>query len=176
MGFDIKQMVIDRDLNKACSIPFNSMRKRATSVIQHPKDLNKFRVFCKGAPEIVLNFCSSYLNKENEAIELDSEKKQELIDKIVTEEFASKAYRTILISYRDYTKEEFDQLREENEDFKTPQSREVLEKDLTALAIFAIADPLRPEVVHAIQMCKEAGITVRMVTGDNIHTAKAIAV
>ena len=73
-------MVIDRDLNKACSIPFNSIRKRATVVIQHPKDLNKFRVFCKGAPEIVLDFCSTYMNKDSEVVELDSEKKQELID------------------------------------------------------------------------------------------------
>lgn len=44
----------------------------------------------------------------------------------------------------------------------------MLEKDLTAVALFGLEDPLRPEIVGAIKKCNEAGITVRMVTGDNL--------
>lgn len=47
--------------------------------------------------------------------------------------------------------------------------------DLTAIAIVGIQDPVRPEVPDAINRCQQAGITVRMVTGDNINTARSIA-
>jgi magnesium-transporting ATPase (P-type) len=47
--------------------------------------------------------------------------------------------------------------------------------DLTAIAILGIQDPVRPEVPDAILRCQQAGITVRMVTGDNINTARSIA-
>jgi len=50
-----------------------------------------------------------------------------------------------------------------------------LEKDLTLVGLVGIEDPLRKEVPGAIQDCQAAGICVRMVTGDNIQTARAIA-
>lgn len=46
---------------------------------------------------------------------------------------------------------------------------------MTAIAIIGIQDPVRPEVPAAIERCQKAGITVRMVTGDNINTARSIA-
>lgn len=49
------------------------------------------------------------------------------------------------------------------------------ENNLTFYAICGIQDPLRPEIVKSVQQCKDAGILVRMVTGDNIETARAIA-
>ena len=42
--------------------------------------------------------------------------------------------------------------------------------------MFALADPLRPEILESARKCKSAGINIRMVTGDNIETAKAIAI
>jgi Ca2+ transporting ATPase len=50
-----------------------------------------------------------------------------------------------------------------------------IEKDMTCVGLVGIEDPLRPEVPGAIADCQRAGIVVRMVTGDNVHTAKAIA-
>lgn len=54
-------------------------------------------------------------------------------------------------------------------------SENILESELTLIAIAGIKDPLRKEIPEAIKKCKAAGITVRMVTGDNINTAVAIA-
>ena len=51
-------------------------------------------------------------------------------------------------------------------------SEEELESDLTLLALAGIKDPVRAAVPMAVKACKSAGITVRMVTGDNIETAK----
>lgn len=52
---------------------------------------------------------------------------------------------------------------------------EDLESDLTMICLVGIEDPLRPNVIDAVKHCKKAGITVRMVTGDNILTAIAIS-
>lgn len=50
-----------------------------------------------------------------------------------------------------------------------------LESELTMVCLVGIEDPLRPNVINAVKHCKKAGITVRMVTGDNILTAIAIS-
>ncbi|EFN50910.1 hypothetical protein CHLNCDRAFT_59377 [Chlorella variabilis] len=95
----------------------------------------------------------------------EREMREELY-RIVTE-MASTGLRTLCLAYTDYAKEDpsrpadyFEQPHEEN---------------LTALCIVGIKDPVRKEVPDAVATCQRAGITVRMVTGDNIHTAKHIA-
>ena len=50
-----------------------------------------------------------------------------------------------------------------------------LGEGLTMLAVVGIEDPVRPEVQNSIMKCQRAGITVRMITGDNINTARSIA-
>lgn len=90
--------------------------------------------------------------------------------------FAAKAYRTLLVAYADLPMGEYENLKAGNNDFKHEKDREVLEASLTVVGIFALQDPLRPEIVDSVRMCHRAGINVRMVTGDNLDTAKAIAV
>ncbi|OQR96827.1 P-type ATPase (P-ATPase) Superfamily, partial [Thraustotheca clavata] len=82
------------------------------------------------------------------------------------EKYANQAYRTLCLAYRD--------IDLPVEDVKE-WSDEDIEKDLTCVAIVGIEDPVRLEVPGAIRQCKDAGIVVRMVTGDNIATAKSIA-
>lgn len=82
----------------------------------------------------------------------------------------------MLIAYRDYTLEEYDRLKELNRNFATFADREVLENDMTLISIFALQDPLRDEIVESVIKCQNAGINIRMVTGDNLATAKAIAI
>lgn len=108
-------------------------------------------------------------------IKLTEGKKEEIMKKIVTETFAKKAYRTLLIAYREYTMEEYKRLEAANNQFALESDREVLEKDLTMIGIFALQDPLRDEIVESVKICHKAGVNVRMVTGDNLDTAKAIA-
>ncbi len=64
----------------------------------------------------------------------------------------------------------------QNNNFAKEADREALEKNLTLIGIYALQDPLRDEVVRSVRICHKAGINVRMVTGDNIDTAKAIAI
>jgi len=89
--------------------------------------------------------------------------------------FADQAFRTILVAYRDMSMEEFEELKGANNDFAEDEDRLVLEENLTALAIFGLQDPLRPTITSSIDICRKAGISVIMCTGDNIDTAIAIS-
>jgi P-type Ca2+ transporter type 2B len=99
---------------------------------------------------------------------MDETFKQHVLDKIVLG-YAKNSLRTILTAYSEV---EIDSRI--NIDLDT-WSEEDMMKDLTMIGITGIKDPLRPEIVGAIQKCKSAGITVRMVTGDNFNTAIAIS-
>ena len=77
--------------------------------------------------------------------------------------------RTLALAYKDINEKTYEKQIENNSE--SPQ----LETDLILIGIVGIKDPVRPEVPKAIQKCKESGIVVRMVTGDNVFTAKAIA-
>lgn len=76
---------------------------------------------------------------------------------------AENALRTISVAYKDIS--------------GTPNwdDEDNLIKDLTCICIVGIEDPVRPEVPESIRVCQRAGIVVRMVTGDNLMTARSIA-
>lgn len=93
---------------------------------------------------------------------------EELIKHIkesVIHDFAQKALRTIAVAYKEID------LGSNIENTK----EEEFESDLVLVAITGIMDPLRDEIPEAIETCRKAGITVRMVTGDNKDTAVAIS-
>ena len=93
----------------------------------------------------------------------------------VIEPMARDGLRTISISYRDFVlgKAETNQVHVDSE--PNWEDEENIIYNMTCIAVVGIEDPVRPEVPEAIKKCQNAGITVRMVTGDNINTAHAIA-
>jgi len=109
----------------------------------------------------VLGFCSQVLRPDGKAQELDGEKRRALEGAIGA--FADEGLRTIAVAYRDC------------DAAPDMEDGDAAEQDLTLIAILGLEDPVRPEVPGAVQMCKNAGIVVRMVTGDNPRTAVAIA-
>jgi P-type Ca2+ transporter type 2B len=145
--------------------PFSSMRKRMGIVIE--LENGKKRLLEKGASEMVLEACSQFHSFDNKIQRIDSTAKARMEKAI--EEMATRALRTICVAYRDL---------DGSEDLHSKDDKGVYtveKKDLTLLCIFGIKDILRQEVPEAVQQCKKAGIKVRMVTGDNKLTAKAIA-
>lgn len=98
-----------------------------------------------------------------------------MFEKAITA-FARKAYRTIMLAYREMSKDDFDQLMADNNDFQEETDKFVLEEDLTAVGLFGIEDPLREGIREAVEICtQKSGITVVMCTGDAMETARAIA-
>lgn len=158
-------------------IPFNSKRKKATCALVLPGDEQTVRIFVKGAPEFMLSLCTDYFDVNGNVTNLHQGKKDDIMREVIKEQFARQAFRTLLIAYKDLTMTEFENLRAQNNQFKDEKDREVLENlGLTVIGIYGLQDPLRPEIVRSVKQCHGAGITIRMVTGDNLDTAKAIAI
>ncbi|KAK9766302.1 plasma membrane calcium [Basidiobolus ranarum] len=148
--------------------PFASERKTMTTVVpakaKSPGDSEaEFRVHVKGASEIVLDCCTHYIAVNETVKELDDEAKKAFEQHI--SDFADNALRTICIAYRDVNQSDVDGF----DDNDAPT------ENLTCIGIVGIQDPLREGVIESIAACKRAGVYVRMVTGDNVQTAKAIA-
>jgi Ca2+ transporting ATPase len=175
IGLPVQDIIRKKEDNILQVIPFNSGRKRACTAVRHPDHQNTLRVFVKGAPEIVMEYCQSYFDKDGNKADLTNSKKEYIVNEIVTNTFAKKAYRTILIAYTDVPMDQYESMKSQNNDFATEKDREVLEADLTIIGIFALQDPLRDEIIESVKKCHTAGINIRMVTGDNLDTAKAIA-
>ncbi|EQC26758.1 hypothetical protein SDRG_15408 [Saprolegnia diclina VS20] len=143
-------------------LTFSSKKKRMSVVAK--RGVNA-RVFCKGATEVVLGLCSKMKRLDGSVAELSAADKEEIGEKII-DKYASQGYRTLCLAIRDLDIS-CDQVKTWSDDD--------IETDLTCIAIVGIEDPVRPEVPEAIRLCHRAGIIVRMVTGDNIMTARSIA-
>ncbi|KAM9523036.1 plasma membrane calcium-transporting ATPase 1-like isoform 4-T4 [Salvelinus alpinus] len=143
---------------------FNSSRKSMSTVLKNT-DGSGFRMYSKGASEIVLRKCSRILDTNGEPRIFKPKDRDEMV-KVVIEPMACDGLRTICVAYRDFPAE----AGEPNWD----NEADIL-NELTCICVVGIEDPVRPEVPDAILKCQKAGITVRMVTGDNINTARAIA-
>lgn len=142
-----------RDQNEiqAC-YEFNSARKSMTTFYQKN---GKLIAYTKGAPDILLPRCTKMIKLDGNETEMTTENQEKCLN--IINQFADEALRTILIAYA-----------EANEISDSP-------KNLVFIGIAGIKDPLRPEVFSSIDMCRKAGVMVRMVTGDYINTARAIA-
>ncbi|CAL0311584.1 unnamed protein product [Lupinus luteus] len=147
---------------QACKLvkvePFNSTKKRMSVVVELPG--GGLRAHCKGASEIILAACDKVLNSNGEVVPLDDELCNSL--KTTINQFANEALRTLCLAYMEL----------EN-GFSAEDPIPV--SGYTCIGIVGIKDPVRPGVKESVAQCRSAGITVRMVTGDNINTAKAIA-
>lgn len=151
--------------------PFDSGRKCMGVAIRLPD--GKIRLFIKGASEILLEKCRYIVsNPANELSQahLSDDNRQTL--SALIERYARRSLRTIGLVYRD-----FDSWPPRG--IRRSDSGEVIFEDLFRNMVFVglvgIQDPLRPGVPEAVATCQRAGVTVRMVTGDNLTTAKAIA-
>lgn len=82
-----------------------------------PKNPEIVRVYCKGGPEVVIKYVSKMFDTNGNAVPINQSKKDEIMKKIVTDSFAKKAYRTLLIAYREYTIQEYNRIKDQNNGF-----------------------------------------------------------
>ncbi|KAL0726999.1 hypothetical protein Bca4012_023092 [Brassica carinata] len=141
--------------------PFNSSRKcRGVAVQLHD---SQSRVHWKGAAKTILASCQWYMDMDNIA-SMDQEKLFHFEKTI--DDMANKGLRCAALAYRTYPEEDIHR----NEAFPY-----IPESNLVLLAIIGIKDSCRPGIRQAIQQCRNAGVKMCMVTGDDLLTAKAIA-
>lgn len=149
--------------------PFDSTRKYMASVARQPDGTH--RIYLKGAPEVLLRKCDRVLYNakipliEDAALTFDG--RQSILHTVDT--YGKLSLRTIGLAYKDVPSWPPSNASTDDEILQ------LILADMTYLGTLAIHDPLRPEVASAIAQCNQAGVSVRMVTGDNVETARAIA-
>ena len=138
--------------------PFDSGRKMMSTL--HRTEDGHIVQFTKGAPDEVLKRCTAVW-KDGKAVPMTEELRQEILE--ANKNMADRALRVLCAARRDWA--------------EMPEScePEFLEQDLCCLGLSGMIDPVRPEVIPAIQECREAGIRPVMITGDHKDTAAAIA-
>ena len=138
--------------------PFDSMRKLMTTIVRD--ESGKLRQYTKGAPDELLRRCDYYWDGTQALPMTDEHRKKILSDNTA---MASRALRVLASAYRDW------------DEMPADQKPAALERELVFLGLVGMLDPVRPEVLPAIEECKRAGIRPIMITGDHKDTAAAIA-
>jgi Ca2+ transporting ATPase len=155
-------------------IGFSSARKMMSWVV--PKEGGGYRIYCKGATEVLVARCTHELVHTpggDSSVEMNDESRQDI--STTAETYARRGMRTLGLAYKDLPKDvDFDIKSDTllNSDGSEALS---IETELVFVALVGIEDPLRKEVPGAIEKCYNAGIDVRLVTGDSPNTAVSIA-
>ena len=136
--------------------PFDSGRKMMSTVHQTNEG---FIQYTKGAPDEILKKCTSAI-VAGKTVPMTDDIRKDILR--ANKAMADRALRVLAVSLRQYKKE--------------PESYDAsaLEQELTFVGLTGMIDPVRPEVKHAIEECREAGIRPVMITGDHKDTAVAI--
>ncbi|KAI3654976.1 hypothetical protein MP228_000356 [Amoeboaphelidium protococcarum] len=180
--YDYTSLKKDADSSILQVYPFSSLRKSMITVIK--LDDNTVRFYIKGASEIVLGYSDKVMvynqaHNNFQSSQLSDQYKVQLQEKI--SKFANDSLRTIIIAYKDMTMGEYkDIVGAENVGKEIPEDAAArleahLQSKYCIIALVGIEDPLRDGVADAVRKCQLAGVVVRMVTGDNVNTARAIA-
>lgn len=156
-------------------IPFDSARKCMGVVYRHSS--TGYRLLVKGASELMVEACTAQITDDNLAKDnaqtagLSAKDKQCVLD--IIEQYAKGSLRTIGIVYKDFAS--WPPKESRLEDDPSAANFDSVFRGMTWVGVVGIQDPLRPEVPPAIRKCHSAGVQVKMVTGDNVATATAIA-
>jgi Ca2+-transporting ATPase len=154
-------------------VPFDSAIKCSGAVAKLSD--GQYRMYVKGASEILLGKCDNIVmdaSKELIAGPMTGDN-HEALEHVITA-YASRSLRTIGLVYRDFESWPPRESKVSEDDPSQAVFTDVFKK-MTFLAVVGIQDPLRDSVKEAVKDCQHAGVYVRMVTGDNVLTAKAIA-
>ena len=147
---------LEKEFKRIDEIPFDSDRKLMTTV--NLVDEKKARVFTKGALDSILSICNK-ISVNGKLLDFTKEYKAKVLEN--SNIMSDKALRVLAFAYKDISKENI--------------VLDSLEKDLVFIGMVGMIDPPRLEVKDSIKLCKSAGITPVMITGDHKNTAFAIA-
>jgi Ca2+-transporting ATPase len=161
---------MEKALPRIREIPFDSHRKRMTTLHRHDGALHRtfasafgyppLFAFVKGAPDVILDLCTQRIEGE-QIVGLNDDMRRTILEQ--NRDMASSALRVLAVAYRPL---------QEVPHSVTP---ETVEKDLTFVGLLGMIDPPRPEVIEALKIARGAGLKTIMVTGDYKDTAEAIA-
>lgn len=153
--------------------PFSSYKKRSATVVQNPNRPGTVTVYLKGAPEVVLDMCTS-IQSGNGIVQLSPDLAEELKKEV--DFMASKPLRVISFAYFEMEEDQWNsQFEDAGKDFEQALDDQSIQ--FTFIGAFGLKDPLRPNVKSVVNAVKQKGhVNVRMISGDHYETAKKVAV
>ncbi len=161
---------LEKTLPRIQEIPFDSDRKRMTTIHRHGGAQAQAFVpgfnyppviaFVKGAPDVILELCG-YRLESGQAVGLTGDMRETILEQ--NHDMAGNALRVLAVAYRPL------------QEVPSSVTPETVEKDLVFVGLLGMIDPPRPEVVEALKVARGAGLKSIMVTGDYKDTAEAIA-
>jgi Ca2+-transporting ATPase len=155
-------------MKQSCTIlqveAFNSQKKRS-GVLSMKKMDHTIHVHWKGAAEMILAMCSSYYDASGLMKEMDDRERNTF--KQIIQDMAASSLRCIAFAHKQISEDQYEDGKED---------KTLKEDCLTLLGLVGIKDPCRPGVKKAVDDCQRAGVNVKMITGDNVFTARAIAI
>ncbi|XP_031399307.1 putative calcium-transporting ATPase 13, plasma membrane-type [Punica granatum] len=150
------------ELKRGCQIlqveAFNSEKKRSGVSMRRGAHIH---VHWKGAAEMILAHCWQFYSQDGDKQMLDAQARGQI--RAIIEKMAAKSLRCIAFAHKEVTDPQ-------------PHESSLEDTELTLLGVVGLKDPCRPEVRSAVESCKNAGVNIKMITGDNVHTARAIAI
>ena len=153
-------MHLRSDAKVLSQLTFSTERKYMATVVDSPL-LGKKVLYVKGAPEIVLAHCERMMTAHGETT---VGKHRESIEKKLLE-YQGMAMRTLGFAY---------QILDEKDNIAPYENGRLHDTDLTFVGFVAISDPVREDVPEAVARCLQAGVDVKIVTGDTPGTAREI--
>ncbi|KAF5466057.1 hypothetical protein F2P56_016015 [Juglans regia] len=141
----------------------NSQRKRS-GVLMRKKADKTVHVHWKGAAEMILAVCSSYYDASGSTTDLNDDERIKIEQ--VIEGMAARSLHCIAFAHKQVPKEEC---------FKNNGNRMLKEDSLSLLGIVGLKSPCCPGMQEAVVACRNAGVDIKMITGDNLFTAKSVA-
>lgn len=149
-----KKADLERDSPRVLDFPFDSERKRMTTL--HAEG-DGFIAYCKGAPEAIVDRCTQSASAGGQA-KIDRAKALDIASAI-----ASQGLRVLAVARRRWRER------------PSEPTIEGIERSMTLMGFVGLIDPPRDEAAQSVAACKIAGITPVMITGDHPDTAQAIA-
>ncbi len=141
------------DFKRLDEVQFDSERKMMSVLYASVSNKHKKIVWSKGAAEKIIQKCQ-FILKEGKIQKINSKDKSKILEK--EKEYARSSFRVLALA------------------MKCTSANKIQENGFVFLGLQAMIDPPRPEVKHAISICKKAGVDVIMITGDHKETALAI--
>lgn len=151
---DLTQAVLTAQQPRLDSIPFESQYQYMATL----HDAQSRTIYVKGSVEAILSRCAQRVDSQGQSVPLSPASVEQSVETMTAQALRVLAFACKTVGDRVHTFEHED-----------------IESDLVFLGLQGMIDPPRPEAIAAVRACRNAGIRIKMITGDHISTAQAIA-
>jgi len=173
IDYNVPYMQIRKENPLVQAFPFDSKVKRSSVLSKCKTNKKEYFIYCMGAAEKILGTCKTMIDGNGQVIELTDDIRDNILQSM--DKMTKTGLRCLGTAYKELNENDIPWKTSAESGDVDEERQEDIHSDLTWICVCGIADPVRKEVPDAVLTCQDAGIVVRMVTGDHLETAKHIA-